>query len=183
MTARRCVLWAGLLSACGGGSGGSDAGAADVSGRPGSSRVADAASIAGDAASSSGDAAPSESEFLPMARRACAEICRCDPPDEWGWCSVLYSECTHTYSITPELCILGFVNRMEALKRLCPGSVDPCNCQWLEECRHWALTVVCDPRRGLLVEHPWRCLWVVEHSSDDPTCDLDPLRPCDAGVR
>lgn len=188
MTGPRFAILLGLLSACGGGSGASDAGPADVSERPDGSRVVDATSIAGDAASSSGDAAPRESEFLPMARRACAEICRCGKRPETEDCAVSISGCRLGFSTSLDICARGFVKRMEHLKSYCPGFFDPCKCQWLEECRHWALTVVCDERdewRGRPVEQPPQCTEEggPPFGHDDPTCEDGPLRQCDAGVR
>lgn len=187
MTGRRFILSLGLLSACTSRSGDLDAGP-----RTDGAPVADAGPTPADAATLPGDSSPSdstptgphESEFLEMARRSCAEICLCSPPSEIGVCLVRHPECTNNYSLTPEECVRDFVNRMELLKSYCPGSDNPCKCQWLEECRHWALTAVCDPRSPLPMEKPSQCIEAGgPPSDDDPTCEQGPLRQCDAGVR
>ena len=182
MTGPRFILSVGLLSACTSRSGDLDA-APRTDGAP----IADAGPTLADGATLPSDSTPTgppESEFLQMARRSCDEICRCSPPDDLGWCDVRFPGCTDNYTITPEGCIRDFVNRMELLKSYCPGSDDPCNCQWLEECRHWALTAVCDPRSPLPMEKPSQCIEAGGPPSDrDPTCERGPLRQCDAGVR
>ena len=187
MTRRRFILSLGLLSACTSQSGDLDAGQ-----RPDGAPIADAGPTLADGATMPGDSSPGdstspgppESEFLEMARRACAEICRCSPQSVTGRCTLRFPGCTNDYSGSLQGCILDFVERMEVLKLHCSSPGESCHCQWFQECRHWALTVACDPAAGFAIEMPSQCLALGGPPSDrDPTCEQGPLRQCDAGVR